>query len=338
MPLQHIRGYIIGSCAALVLSGCVSQATTTATGPQDAMPSLTGRATGSWMESKASSQDLLYVAASPNGQNGNAYVYTYPQGHLVGTLTGFATPRGECADSAGDVFVVAYSNGSMSSSTIYEYGHGGTNPIATLSDPDVAVGCAVDPTTDNLAASGNGVAIFKNASGNPTMYHSSEYSFYYCSYDDKGNLYVMAINGRYADQQVLVRLASGSSNFEQISLSPKLYMAENISPTVQWDGKHIAVTSEQSRGPISLYRLRIAGNKAVVISSATLSSLKNNFSGGMWIQGKSIIGVGHGKRAYWDAFLWPSPKGGLPDRTIRRVGETRYPAVSAVTVSVGQPR
>jgi hypothetical protein len=43
-------------------------------------------------------------------------------------------PFGECSDSAGDVFVAAYANSSMNSSTIYEYAHGGTSPVATLSD------------------------------------------------------------------------------------------------------------------------------------------------------------------------------------------------------------
>jgi hypothetical protein len=282
---------------------------------------------------------LLYAAASPDGQNGIAYVYKYPQGGLVGTVTGFGVPRGECADSAGHVFIVAYSNGSMNSSTIYEYAHGGTKPIATLSDPGVAVGCAVDQTTGNLAASGDGVAIFKNASGNPTMYYSSEYTFFlYCGYDNRSNLYLMGVSGQYGDQQVLVRLASGSSNFERIALDVKLYISSNISPIVQWDGKHMAVTSDPYRKPVFLYRLRINGSSAVVTSSATLSSRTNVYTGGMWIQGKSIIGAGNADHHYEAAFLWPYPKGGLPDRTIRRLGKTKYPQVSAVTVSVAQSR
>jgi hypothetical protein len=289
----------------------------------------------SWMLPEAKRSDLLYVAASPDGANGTTYVYTYPKGRFVGMLTGLVEPRGECADSAGDVFIVAYANQSMSSSTIYEYAHGGTTPIATLSDPDVAVGCAFDPATGNLAATGNGVAIFKNASGNPTMYYSSEYTFFlYCGYDDRSNLYIMGANGQYADQQVLVRLASGSSNFDQITLDAKLYISSNISPIVQWDGKHIAVTSDPYRKPVSLYRLRINGSSAVVISSATLSSGANIYSGGMWIQGKSIIGAGHLGRHYEAGFLWPYPKGGLPGRTIARLGKMQYPEVSAVTVSV----
>jgi hypothetical protein len=286
------------------------------------------------MEPDTKSSDLLYVAASPNGQNGSAYVYTYPKGHLVQILTGFAEPFGECADSAGDVFIVAYTNGSMTSSTIYEYAHGGTSPIATLNDPKTALGCAVDPTTGNLAVSGDGVAIFKNASGNPTMYYSSEFSFAYCGYDDRSNLYLTAVDSQYGDQFALVRLSERSADFERITLDAKLYSSDNIWPTVQWDGKHVAVTSDPYRKAISLYRLRIAGSSATVVSSTTLSTRENNYSGETWIQGKSIIGVGHAKRHYEAAFLWSYPKGGDPDRTIQRVGETLYPLVSGVTVSV----
>src|SRR5579863_10312478 len=153
------------SAAALVAACGGSQSPIGAPGaiPQTSAIAMHAERGKSWMLPEAKSSDLLYVAASPDGPNGSAYVYTYPQGRLVGTLTGFGVPRGECADSAGDVFIVAYTNQSMSSSTIYEYAHGGTKPIAALSDPDVAVGCAVDPTTGDLAASGDGVAIFKNA-------------------------------------------------------------------------------------------------------------------------------------------------------------------------------
>jgi hypothetical protein len=145
--------------------------------------------------------------------------------------------------------------------------------------------------------------------------------------------------GNIGDQQVLVRLASGSSNFDQIALDEKLYTSGgNISPIVQWDGKHMAVTSDPYRKPVSLYRLRIKGNNAVVISSAMLSSPINNYSGGMWIQGKSIVGAAHMGRGYEAAFLWPYPSGGLPARTIKRLGKTRYPEVSAVTISVARSR
>ncbi len=337
--ISYLR-YVLWSVAVALSAACGgSQPPISARGamPETSALAMHADRGKSRMLLEAKSTDLMYVAASQNGQNGSAYVYTYPQGHLVGTLTGFGEPFGECTDSAGNVFIVAYSNGSMSASTIYEYAHGGTKPIATLSDPDIAVGCAVDPTTGDLAASGNGVAIFKNATGNP-VYYSSNFHFYYCGYDDRGNLYLTAVDEQYGDRAQLVRLASGTTDFEQIGLNTKLYNSGNVWPSVQWDGKHMAVTSTPYRKPISVYRLRITGTNATVVGSATLSSQANNYSGETWIQGKSIIGVGHAGGHYEAAFLWPYPKGGSPGRTIKRLGKTLYPEVSAVTVSVARSR
>jgi hypothetical protein len=78
---------------------------------------------------------------------------------------------GACADANGDVFIVE-------SLSINEYAHGGTQPIATLSDPSgYGFGCAVDPTTGNLAVVNDGsryistdVLIYHNASGEPVGY------------------------------------------------------------------------------------------------------------------------------------------------------------------------
>ena len=99
------------------------------------------------MDPMAASGQRLYVS---NNALGTVNAYTYPEGRLVGTLTGFISPFGECTDAAGDVFIVAYSDSSKKSSTIYEYAHGGTAPIATLSDPTVAFGCAIDPRPATL--------------------------------------------------------------------------------------------------------------------------------------------------------------------------------------------
>jgi len=122
----------------------------------------------SWMAPGAETQDLLYI--SDEGTN-DVYVYSWPQLKLVGTLTGFSYPQGECVDTKGDVFVV---NG-RAQSQVVEFLHGGTKPIATLSDnySNHPSGCAVDPTTENLAVTnletgnkGDGnVIIYKKARG-----------------------------------------------------------------------------------------------------------------------------------------------------------------------------
>ena len=331
------RYALCASMSVAMLAGCGgSQPPIGAPGAMTQSSAIATRAAHakSWMLPEAKGEDLLYIAGTPIFPNGVVYVYTYPQGKLVGTLTGFVEPFGECTDSAGDVFIVAYSNGSMTSSTIYEYAHGGTNPIATLSDPNVGFGCAVDPTTGNLAVSGGGVAIYQDATGDPTIY-SSDFAFHYCGYDNKGNLYLSAASDRYGNQAQLIRLGSGSSEFEQISLNEKLY-AYSLWPSMQWDGKHMTVTSNPDRKPLLIYRLHISGSSATVVGTTDVSSPKNHYNGQTWIRGNTVIGTGYTKRSNENAFLWPYPTGGVARQQIKKVGNVRNPEISGLTVSVAR--
>lgn len=261
----------------------------------------------SWMSPTASGQDLLYVT---DGED--VYAYAYPHGQLVGELTGFVDALGECVDAAGDVFIVTPANKSNSSGIIYEYPHGGTSPIATLSDPNPVYGCAVDSHSGNLAVVGGGVAVYKHASGEPVIYGSSE-PFYFCGYDTRGDLYLSATNGRYGDQEQLVQLAKGSSTFDQISLGVTLY-ANNSSPSsVQWDGKYMTVSSSVEREPTHLYRLRISGDSAKVVGTTTLSSKRNTLkSGQIWIQGNRALGADFNGKASGGVDSWSYPNAAKP--------------------------
>jgi hypothetical protein len=136
----------IGVAAAL-LSAC--GASQPPIGAPGAMPQSLGTSTHlmrrpSWMAPDATRKNLLYI--SDVGTN-DVYVYESLSLKLAGTLTGFSEPQGECSDAAGNVWIT---NTNMSQ--IIEYAHGGTTPIATLSDPyEFPVGCAVDPRSGNLA-------------------------------------------------------------------------------------------------------------------------------------------------------------------------------------------
>jgi hypothetical protein len=336
MGISSLGRCALSSCVVVaLLAGCGGSQSPI--GAPGAMPRSSAIATHaergkSWMLSAASRHDLLYISSEDHE---SVYVYTYPRGRFVGTLTGFIEPFGECTDPAGDVFITD-KNSSSGTGTIYEYAHGGTTPIAVLSDPEVALGCAIDPTTGNLAVSGGGVAIYQHASGNPTMYDSSEFQFYYCGYDDQGNLYLSGTNGQYGDQAQLVRLARGSSDFEQISLNAKLYTGTQW-PSVQWGGRHLTVTSNPGRKPITVYRLRISGSSATVAGTTMLSTTKDYYYGQTWIDEKTIIGVGMYKRGYQNAFFWPFPKGGEPSGGIEKVGDTQQ-NLWGVTVSVAPGR
>jgi hypothetical protein len=294
----------------------------------------------SWMASTAPGRSLLYVT---NGED--VYVYTYPQGDLVGTLTGFISALGECVDSAGDVFIVSLADLSGSSSIIYEYAHGGTNPIATLHDPAPAFGCAIDPTSGNLAVAGGyrsglstygDVAIYPNAQGNPSMYYSSTLPpFRLCGYDPKGNLYLSA-DTVYLDQDQLVRLPSGSGAFEQISLNHRLYVGSSAPSSVQWDGKYMTASSSVSRQPVYLYRLRISGDNAKVIGTTTLSSKRNTLkSGQIWIQGNRALGADFNGKASGGVDSWSYPNAGRPRPVVPHTANL-FPF--GITVSTAAPQ
>jgi hypothetical protein len=69
-------------------------------------------------------------------------------------LTGFNDPLGECIDKAGDVWIVNALAGQ-----ILEYAHGGTSPIATLSDSLYMAGfCSVSARTGDLAVASAGIS------------------------------------------------------------------------------------------------------------------------------------------------------------------------------------
>jgi hypothetical protein len=333
---------------ALIPIGCAGQRESTV----GALPMATAAvgaqrhvSSKSWLKSESSAKDLLYVSSA----DGNVYVYFYPQGQLAGTLTGFIDPLGECVDSSGDIFITSYSNFSFTSSTIYEYAHGGTSPISALNDPGVAYGCAIDSTTGDLAVANSSdntnpykkgygdVAIFHHAEGTPTMYYDrdSPSFYYYCGYDLKGNLYVSAFFSQNEDR--LVTLPQGATSLEAISLDKKIYSSFDFEPSVQWDGNNVTVSSApkhelHGRGSISVYRLKLLGKTGSVIGTTVLDSKKNHHGGQSWIQGKTIVGVDFYK-GYGNVGLWLYPKGGAPYDGIKKIAPRTGGELWGVTVS-----
>jgi hypothetical protein len=193
------------------------------------------------MDPRAKTADLLYI--SDVGTN-DVYVYTYPQLRLSGTLTGFSTPYGECADKRGDVWITNYG-----SSEIVEYAHGGTSPINTLNDPGQnPFACSVNIRNGALAVTnltstsgGSGsLSIYKKAAGSPKNYVDPNFhQMYFLSYDNKGNIFV---DGENASSDFLyAELTKGSSTFTDITLTGSGFSGIRGPGGVQFNGKYIAV-------------------------------------------------------------------------------------------------
>jgi hypothetical protein len=251
--------------AAAMLPGCGGSQPpigATAAAPQTLAIATHADRAKSWMLPEATSEDLLYVA---DGQTVN--VYSYPGGKLEGTLKRFDRAVGTCVGKVGNVFIVNAYEGE-----ILEYAHGGTKPMATLHTPTKdPVGCAIDLTTGDRAVGSQGVgsagtiSIFKKARGKPTVYQSSQfYEFFFCGYDNKGNLFADGISAPGSGHFALAELLRGAATFTNIAVDQYV----TFPGEVQWDGKHLAVGNQFT----DIYEFAIKGHRAISVGTTRLGS------------------------------------------------------------------
>jgi len=269
----------------------------------------------SWMLQEARGNDLLYIS---NNTGRDVAVFSYPKGKLIGTLSGFSNPAGECVDKAGNVFITDSAFGS-GAGTVSEYAHGGSAPIAELSVPfDYPNGCAVDPTSGDLAVSAiRGLAVFPHASGTPTTFTDPSFqSMNYAGYDDAGNLYVDG--DAYGGGFVFAELPRNGSALVDISVTGSF----RGSGAVQWDGHYMTVqtiSSGRGEGRAIIYQLQITGSTASVVGTTTLLSNKNRSNGGQfWIQGGRVIGPDKSGNSVG---LWRYPSGGKGTKSVKSFEE-----------------
>jgi hypothetical protein len=270
------------------------------------------------MDPSATHGDLLYATDGV----AKVYVYTYPQGRHVGTLTGLIDPLGSCVDASGDVFIVSNPRATKTAypGLVTEYVHGGTKPLQTLEDPALASGCAIDPSTGNLAVSGSWyhgwydgeLTIYMLKSESKQYQFGSSFftpdfdAFQMCTYDAHGNLYLSSGEPGSSNVQLVVAPKGSSDSLETISLTEPLY-SYGAPVSVQWDGKNVTVSSTPDHAPVKLYRLQISGKSAKIVGTTTLSSKRNVLkTSQVWIQGKSVVDVDYFKgRAGVDRWAFP---------------------------------
>lgn len=273
--------------AAAILSAC-SGASPSALNPA-ARQSLERSAGESWMLPEAkSAKALVYVS---DGNNNDTYVLSYPKGKLVGTLTGLNDPNGMCTDSNSDVYITENYG-----QQIVEYAHGGSTPIATLSDsgwqPD---GCSVDPATGNVAVANivttsfteGSLAIYPNGSSSATYYTppGSWFSVNAVGYDNKGNAMIAGSDGFEGGQNFETgELPKGSSSIVNTALSNE---SDFGNPgNVQWDGKYVTFADANTG---TVYRYTFSGSSGTEVGS---TSVEGCCSGGVWystIYGKQLL-------------------------------------------------
>jgi hypothetical protein len=323
--------YVLTVCVtAAMLAGCGgSQPPIGSPGAMPQASAIAANADGgkSWMAPDATSQDLLYIAA-----NRVVVVYSYPQGKLVGTLRRFYLADDGCVDKRGNVYIVNLGWG-----LVYEYAHGGTKRISDIDPGSMgADGCSVDPTTGNLAIAGSrdpsngGVAIYKNARGTPTHYTDSAfYEYFFCGYDDKGNLFVEG--QRYpgaSGDGILAELPKGGSQLETLSTDQTLEWPGKV----QWDGKHITVEDPTAA---AIYQFSISGSQATEVGTTHLGGPGELHQ--TWIQGRTVVAPTGCSTSceYADIVFYKYPTGGFP---AKKFGKEYRTAVLGATVSLAPKR
>jgi hypothetical protein len=264
----------------------------------------------SWMAPGANKDDLLYI--SDQGSR-DVYVFSYPQRALVGTLTGFVNPRGECVDRVGNVWIVDLGSGPNAS--VIEYAHGGTSQIRTINiSNEYPYGCSVDHTTGNLAvtyfsdsygSTQGAVEVYEHAKAHqirryldPNIYH-----YVLCDYDNRGNLYVDGFNTGSAFE--FAEIPSGSGSFTNITLDQSI----DAPGGVKWDGKYVDVGDLDND---VIYQFTISGSQGNKVGSTPLDG--GSYVEQFWIQGHDkVIGPSNGNAS---VMFWKYPSGGDPTRTI----------------------
>ncbi|MGC9991983.1 MAG: hypothetical protein ABSD52_06285 [Candidatus Cybelea sp.] len=295
------RGAFGLGAAVVLLAGCGGTAVSPARGTTAAV-----HGGHSWMLPEGKGDDLLYADAG-GGSVHSLYVFSYPKGKLVGTISepDAQYQLGLCSNAKGDVFVTTLSN-NYYGGAVYEYAHGGTKPIQTLNEYGVwPYGCGVDPTTGDLAvasinleSAASWVEVYRGSTGEPKDYYDNEIINYtFVSYDDKGNLFV---DGSGSGSNVeFGELRKGSGTLMNVNLDKNIYCCGQV----QWDGKHITIEDEQAA---AIYRLKFSGSAGTVVGTTRLKQ----WSGGStqsWIQSGALIQPNGS-----EIDSWPYPRGGKP--------------------------
>src|SRR5581483_331204 len=197
-----VRGSLIASLwiAAVLLCGCGGQNGLTRAVPEGF------RAPAGVRHASGSESGLVYVVTS-----GVTDMLEYPGYGSAGTLNPAGFLGYPCSDSSdGNVFL-------DTGSEVRRYRFGESDPVYTLflKPGDFGKGCAVDPTTTNLALTGThnavgAVLVYPKGKGHPKRFTSAKIrEFFYGGYDAECDLFVDGIT-KADNAFALYELAKGA--------------------------------------------------------------------------------------------------------------------------------
>lgn len=296
-------------------------------GCQGPAAAVSGRYGDSALTQSVKNQASLYVAdnSSKIGSQAQVLIFTYPQGAFAGKLTAFKdVVYGLCVDKAGDLFATDFDG-----QDVQVYARGAMKPMRTLRTHGSPEGCAVDPTTGNLAVMNwcegpigqcgdnhGAVLIYKNGRGRPKKYVDPSIGTpFYCTYDDVGDLFVNGLLGPFYSD-AYGELPKGSSSFKSLTLV-KLPRAEQPGG-IQWIGGELVVAP--IAGGRVIYRYKIHGTRGARVGVIKLTGVPSNDGPlAFWIKGQTLIAPEFhmpSKHGIGEVQFFGYPSGGGPTFTL----------------------
>ncbi|MGC9991973.1 MAG: hypothetical protein ABSD52_06235 [Candidatus Cybelea sp.] len=276
---------------------------------------------------------LLYVG---DDSTNDVYVYNYKSGKLLGTLTGFDGPYGECVDGKGDIYIANFDAGN-----VVEYTRGGTKLLNTYESGGTPIGCSIDSKGDVAVTSFDPGEVTVYPGGNPskgTTYSDSSCTYLWTlGYDRRGDL--IGSGETSSGGRGFCALLSGSKSMTLLTTSG---ITIDFPGGASWDGKYIVLVDQEAGGTYQtgLVRATLKGTTLYYVGETSLSDdcyndytdVVNPFLVGKTNtlfhgkQAKAVIGAnlwcpdgGHGKVDFWHY-----PAGGLPYKNLTASSEEPY--------------
>lgn len=296
---------VVVLAAILAAAGCASARPFIAPNFAASQPAVTG--------------DLIYATAS-DGKSID--IFSYPEGKLV---LKFAPPEGTialaglCSNKAGDVWVTALSKPVTKSAIIeghvYLYARGANRILKTLTfERSRPFGCSVDPASGTLAvstvsAASGGTSTLETFTpgsyGGRSYYSSNIDNYYYCAYDDGGNLFVSGQGT--GTEMYLDELPKGAQGLSELKLDR--YVSVSGMGQLQWSGGNLTL-EDLTAGAI--YRLRKSRSSVAFVGKTALTGWTG--SGLSVIEGTTVM-VPSGVSGTSIGF-WKYPSGGQKMKSV----------------------
>jgi hypothetical protein len=319
------------SASLILISACTgSQSTIGGAGmtPQAFIPTQ-GAHFGSWILPEEKAQDLIYFSIDYLSGGGSTYILSLPQGKLVGR---FKAAGRLCSDNSGNVWIAGYPNGQ--GKELAEYAHGGVKPVKILHDSNMSPGaCAVDPTSGNLATTGEGheVDVYTSGSSYPQRFVYKKFYPSALTYDGSGNLFILGNRHNHNGTLGTAELPKGMARFQPRRINVPLSATSGF----RWDGKYLTIGDSLFEGGHELFRYAARGNR---LQGHGYTSIGGNFQymAHYWIQGSKAVATTYcgSYNSCAPIYLFDYPAGGNPINTI---GQGVVPSSAGhVTISVAR--